>query len=457
MKIIFLIFLLLVSCSQEETEGGILKRINNDIKKEESILLLENDLRDLYELVKTDTSQYIINDLNNDSFPELIIYRERDIGDIKDPGEIICYTLVDKEYRKESIPLAFDNELKEMEVGNLRSGEKAVFIKTSVGKNYENFYVIGLEDGVKNLIGSDLLSYLSVIPEGEIGDRNKNGFTDFTILMQDPDFEDEKISMTYEYVEGSFQLVDSNRTKFTPSIEFIEINKKEFFKLGELEDFSKFERDKLLSKYIGFLRERMADRKTAFLENINALGVEDFPALISEYGIGLKSLNDPEFVEKSGVFSQRLPVKLALVKLLTDGYSIYVEDGQVQLGVNYGYLEKKFDFSNDYSSFLQILAEDFYLKEKELSYKNYKEILEMMEDFLIKYPYSNYFNFFQARYKSLLKELIRLGGADFDTEENPFSFNGAILKEAKEKFIDEEIKEEDLKALYDKVDRGILK
>ncbi|NLM05718.1 MAG: hypothetical protein GX219_02195 [Tissierellia bacterium] len=457
MRILFLIFLLLVSCSQEETEARVLKRINDNIKREESIEALKEDLNSLYELVKTEDSEYLIEDLNNDNVPELVIYRGRDMENIKDSGEIICYTLIDKEYQRESIPLAFDKELKEMQVGTLRDGERAVFIKTSVGKNYENFYVIGIREGVENLIQSDLLSYLSVIPEGEIGDRNNNGFTDFTILMGDPDFEDEKIYLTYEYVDGGFKLVKLGRKNFTPTTAFIEINKEDSFALSDLEDFSKIERYLLINKYIGFLSERNPDRKAAFLENIKALGVEDFPTLISEYGIGLKNLNDPEFVEKSGVFSQRLPVKLALIKLLTDGYSIYVEDGQVQLGINYGYLEKKFAYSKDYSSFLQILAEDFYLKEKDLNYNNYKEILEMMEDFLIKYPYSNYFNFFEGRYKGLLKELIKLGGADFDTEENPFSFSGAILQEAKDKSIDGEIKEEDLKILFDKVDRGSLK
>lgn len=431
--ILLLLFLTIftIACSTEESLPATLtleqsikeiitsKGTNYDFLTDTAYI--EHMARLVAELTSSQVSeapQYAVGNLDEDSIPELALFKERDPNNMADEGSLEIYKFNGEKYISiDNISMNYDNANYQIIIGKISEGQNGLFLNNSVGAHSGITYLFVLEDGkLKNVLDDKKISLISIYTNNEIKDIDNDGILEFSIYTVDPETEDsssagsDKITLWYKWDgKDSGNLVSVERKDYSK-----EISKKEIFDeaksliennfpeafgymLEYKDELSKYDNTELLVKYIGKLDEMSFDRSVE-IENlfIKYQRDENFDYLFKKYGLSIEKLNSLEYLTREKVLKDEEELKKHLVDHINLGYKLDTSEGIYYYLIHHQKFIDTFggNITNEYSDYLKILALDTnepFMNDGSLMIARDKlaERILLVESFKIIYPYSN--------------------------------------------------------------------
>ena len=398
---------------------------NHDYMKDSKYIELANKLgTSLLTKYSKDDSRKIgkhfnIGNLDGDNIPEIIVYEQRDFSKMDDEGTLVLYKYKDGEYKEiDRVSMNYDNGVENIIIGEGKTGKNAIFINSNVGAHSGQFYLFTLEnDKLVNRISSKKANLLSVYPDGEIKDIDKDGILEFSIQEIDPESADsssvnsEKINIWYKW-DGKdgvnfvkYEKVGEPKEEKTDKK--IVSNYNEFINKGNLSkafDYLNENKDKLsirdnsegVRTYLSALNEELSLMNTTFNKYQEKYKMFENQGIMKKYKLKATDLNDINIIKNTSTFSKEKDLKKLLLNANSMGLKVATAEGSYCFIIDY---EKLLNFSDSVSSEINDYLKIFTAESNKpgLS-EEYVQIpldemasrIAAMEEFMLMYPYSKY-------------------------------------------------------------------
>lgn len=365
------------------------------------------------------SKHFNIGNLDGDNIPEIIVYEQRDFSNMDDEGTLVLYKYKDGEYKEiDRVSMNYDNGVENIIIGEGKTGKNAIFINSNVGAHSGQFYLFTLEnDKLVNRISSKKANLLSVYPNGEIKDIDKDGILEFSIQEIDPESADsssvnsEKINIWYKW-DGKdgvnfvkYEKVGEPKEEKTDKK--IVSNYNEFINKGNLSkafDYLNENKDKLsirdnsegIRTYLSALNEELSSMNTTFNKYQERYKMFENQGIMKTYKLKATDLNDVNIIENASVFSKEKDLKELLLNANSMGLKVATAEGSYYFVIDYEKFLNFSDFvSSEISDYLKIFAAE---SNKPGLSEEYVQIpldemasrIAAMEEFMLMYPYSKY-------------------------------------------------------------------
>lgn len=433
LKYIFITLLLIIfsiGCSTKETLPEVLppekslkeiilsKGENYDFLNDELYMEYMNNLG--YDLVtnkEASPPHFAIGNLDDDTIPELVVFKERDPNNLKDEGALEIYRFNGEKYTLlDSVSMNYDNTNYQLVIGKISAEKTGILLNNSVGAHSGVTYGFVLEDNkLKSIFNENKISLLSIYTSNEIKDIDNDGILEFSIYTVDPETKEaniaeaDKMTLWYKWNgKDSGTLVKVEREGFKEEIaheeiynkgkKIIEENINEFLKFlaDNQSQLTKYENTELLKKYIQKLNELSTDKSL----EVNSLFIkyqqgENFDHLFIKYGLDIEKLNSLEYLNREKTLKDEPELKENLIENISLGYKLATSEGMYYYLIDY---QKFIDtlgegLTNEYKDYLKLLAlnvdEPFMIDGSlAISAEKLTERILQAESFRLIYPYS---------------------------------------------------------------------
>ncbi len=377
----------------------------------------DNYRKYIYGLVKKITQDdnfnpkdFVIEDLNDNGIPEIVIFRQRDPDDKSDPGylEVYGYEL-DKYTLYDRVSMNYDNSNYQLETGYLAEDQKGILLNNQVGAHSGMTYGFILESRtLKSILNEKKLNLISTYTDNLIRDINGDGILNFSIYTIDPESDEtnlvdsDKILLWYVWDgDDSAELVDIVKDRDiqmtglenSQMLEYMEgliLEESQSFNRvfqDNLDFLSKDESTYLLAIHIANLQEDL-DKKTDYInKTVKENSLED---LFEDLSI----FNNPDYISNLEVLKEWPDLRKSLLINLNLGYKLK-RDQTDSLVYKLDYQSFRENYKDhilqEYSDYLAIMASDPVFKED--NQDQYMACLTNrmleIETFKSIYPYSN--------------------------------------------------------------------
>lgn len=387
---------------------------------------------------------YKLGNLDEDSIPELAVFVERNPEDTKDQGLLQIYKFNGERYEIiDEIGMNYDNNNYGMEIGKISENKQGLLINNQVGAHSGITYGYILEDGkLKSILNHKKLNLFSVYTSNEIRDIDNDGILDFSIFTINPETEEQsaagsdKITLWYKWdgVDGGILTkVDSNSLSLESNNEVFEKidslignnNSQSYDNLIENQSLLSYvDNTVLLSNYIEQLEKTISCRNVEIQRLFNNY---QSGYLLNEYGLSIDRLNELEYLKREKTLENELELKNSLILNLELGYKLRSSEGKYYYAIDYSKMIDQLgeSISKEYRDYLNILALNInepYLVGDNLILSSEKlgDRINILEKFLISYPYSTHIQEIENIYKSYNKYFIfgDINSPNFDPVSN---------------------------------------
>ncbi|MCQ4924057.1 hypothetical protein NE686_13225 [Tissierella carlieri] len=361
---------------------------------------------------------YAIGNLDEDSIPELAVFKERDPKDINDEGSLEIYKFNGEKYTSiDKISMNYDNTNYQIVIGKISEEQNGLLLNNQVGAHSGLTYGFILKDGkLKSIFNENKISLLSIYTDNEIKDINDDGILEFSIYITDPETKDstvsssDKMTLWYrwdgkdsatllEVERKDYSKDESDKEIFNEAKDLIENNLAEALKYMDKhkDELSKYDNTELLMKYMKILDEMSFDEGVE-IENlfIKYQNNENFDYLFKKYGLSIEKLNSLEYLTREKVLKDEEELKKHLIDHITLGYKLDTSEGIYYYLIDNQKFVDTFgqNITNEYNDYLKILALDTnepFMNDGSLmiSMDKLAERILLVESFKMVYPYSN--------------------------------------------------------------------
>lgn len=408
-----------LSPEQSIKEIIISKGTNYDFLSDEAYVNHMNTfIRSLTNDYQNEIPPYAIGNLDEDTIPELSIFKERNPNNMDDEGSLEIYKFDGEKYSlTDSISMNYDNGNEQIEIGKISENQNGLLINNSVGAHSGITYGFILKDGkLESILNENKISLISVYADNKIADVDNDGILEFSIYSIDPETEDtsfagsDKMTLWYKWNGGdSATLIkverkdnskkNSNEKIFNQGKELIENNFSESLKFltENKNSLSKYDNTELLMEYISRLDEMTFDRGVE-IENlfIKYQNGENFDFLFNKYELSLEKLNSLEYLGREKVLKDEEELKKHLIDNINLGYKLDTSEGIYYYVIDNQRLVDNFteSITNEYTDYLKVLAlnsNEPFMNDGSLiiSMEKLAERILFVESFKMVYPYSN--------------------------------------------------------------------
>lgn len=387
---------------------------------------------------------YKLGNLDEDSIPEISVFIERNPEDMEDQGLLQVYKFNGEGYGLiDEIKMNYDNVNYKMEIGKISENQNGLLLSNQVGAHSGITYGFILENGkLKSILNDKKLNLMSVYTSNEIKDIDDDGILEFSIFAIDPETIEQsavgsdKISLWYKWdgkdggiltqVDREVPLLESDNEAFRSIKSLIRSDKKKAYNelINRAPGLSYIDNSILLFDYIQELEAGLNRRS---LEVQDLFNNYQSGYLLNEYGLSIERLNELEYLKREKTLENEVELKNLLIDNLNLGLKLKISEGKYYYVINYGKLSEKLseNISNEYRDFLNILAldsNDPYLISDSLmiSYEKLGDRINILEKFILTYPYSEYISKVEELYRSYNKTFIfgDIHNSNFDKETN---------------------------------------
>lgn len=377
------------------SKGGDYDFLNDQLYMEKMNQIVEK----LVDVNMIESVNFVLGNLDDDTIPEIAVFRQRQIDNLKDTGYLEVYGFNGETYVLiDSVEMNYDHENYDLQIGRLSKDVNGIYLSNYVTKGFGMTYGFILRDGkLQSILNDRKLNLISVDTINKIEDIDGDGILEFSIYTVDPESTEkdihhkDKLLLWYKWdgvdsgnlvkmenIYVSTRLdIDSNEEILASAqalsrdgdLSFINYLKKNHGYLS-INDISS-----LLNDYMESLNSRLA------LKNLGLKG------LYGKYKIPLDKINDKDYVmsEDTILLDERL--KKNIVNNLKSGYVLDSVDNDYRYIINYqGLLNELTDIiSNESKDLLKILNLD---NDRKISFERFIKKISMMENFISTYPYS---------------------------------------------------------------------
>lgn len=453
------------------------------ISKGENYDFLEDELYNIKmeELINTILSKlkstkivYKLGNLDEDSIPELAVFIERNPDDIQDQGLLQIYKFNGERYEMiDQVNMNYDNNNYQMEIGKISENQNGLLLNNQVGAHSGITYGFILKDGkLKSILNDKKLNLLSVYTSNEIKDQDNDGILEFSIFTIDPETVEQstvgsdKITLWYKWdgIDGGiFTLVENDISNLQSNNRILSTRKESLVDTEQILDYNSFLENQsqlsyidntlLLTNYIEDLKENLNLKNLEIQELFNN---SQSGYLLNEYAPGsgrlsIERLNELEYLNREKTLVNEKELKNYLIHNLELGYKLTSLEGLYHYTIDYSKLVQNSEefISKEYRDYLKIFSfesNEPYLIGDSLMISQDKLLdrINILEQFIITYPYSTYLSEVEDIYKSYNKTFIfgDIHNSNFDNTTNEIkekllnNWNIAIEKYPYSYFID---------------------
>lgn len=404
--------------------------------------LYMDKMRELVNLfVKNDfikEEHYVIGNLNGDSIPELVVFRERNPKNVDDQGTLELYAYEAGKYNLVNrIPMNYDNTNYQLVIGEIGHEQSGILLNNQVGSQSGITYGFILDEGkLVSVLNEKKVNLVSINTDNEIKDIDDDGILEFSINTINPESTDQtinspdKIRYWYRW-DGSdgaelvkYENLSSKSIKEDNSDDSILKEAKRLFSIDRTKflEYLKNNKDYLSNEDTTLLMveyfSRMKDESSAKGVIINNLfsryqlgNSNDY--LFNKYGLSLENLNDIAFLNREKVLSSEIELKNNLIHNIKLGFKLRENAGKYNYTINYQVFLDSFgdNILREYKDYYRILALDSsnpYLKNDTLLISRDKlvERIILIDNFIITYPYSEFIDELSKVYNNYLNILL---------------------------------------------------
>lgn len=392
---------------------------------------------------------YKLGNLDEDSIPELAVFVERNPEDIKDQGLLQIYKFNGERYEIiDEIPMNYDNNNYGMEIGKISENQQGLLFNNQVGAHSGMTYGYILKEGkLKSILNDKKLNLLSIYTSNEIRDIDNDGILEFSIFTINPETEEQsavgsdKITLWYKWngidggiltrVDRDEPTIESNSEIFKEINSLIKTNESTAYRslIENQSLLSYIDNTILLTNYIKELEKTMASKTIEIQRLFNSYqsGYLLNESATSSGRLSIDRLNELEYLKREKTLENELELKNSLILNLELGYKLRSSEGKYYYAIDYLKLIQNLEdsISKEYRDYLNILSLDTnepYLIGDNLMLSPDKlgDRINILENFLLTYPYSTYILEIENIYKSYSKYFIfgDSNSPNFDPDSN---------------------------------------
>lgn len=406
----------------------------------------------------SETPHFTIGNLDEDTIPELAVFKERDPNNMNDEGSLEIYKFNGEKYVSiDNISMNYDNTNYQIIIGKISKEQNGLLLNNSVGAHSGLTYAFVLKDGkLKNVLNDKKISLISIYTNNKIKDIDNDGILEFSIYTVDPETEDssvagsDKMTLWYKWNgKDSADLINverkdyskenSNKEVYEEAKDLIESNFPESLKymIEHKDILSKYDNTQLLMKYISKLDE-MSFNRGVEVENlfVKYQNYENFDYLFKKYGLSIDKLNSLEYLNREKVLKDEEELKKHLIDHINLGYKLDTSEGIYYYLIDNQRFTDTFgeNITNEYNDYLKILAlntnEPFmYDGSLMISMDKLAERILFVESFKMIYPYSSMLPKVDEIYKSYIYTYFYGDSHNPNFNEDTFVMNEEIIKE----------------------------
>lgn len=364
-----------------------------------------------------DTRKFIIANLNGDTIPEIIVFKERKIDNPNDTGYLEVYSFNGEIYTLlDRAEMNYDRSNYDLQVGKIAPDKNGIYLSNKASKGFGITYGFRLVDGkLSSILNGKKLNLISIDSMNIIKDIDNDGILEFSIYTVDPESSEKEVKnkdklllwykwdgedganiVTMEKIKVSHgENIDSDEYILKTARKFLEDDELAFIKhiKENREDLSSRDLNTLLKKHISNLNSK-ADIKSSNLKDI-----------YREYKIPLNRINDIDYMASEDTISLEEKIKKDIIENLKSGYKLILLSKEYKYTVNYEWFLKEFEdnISNEYKAFLKILVLD---NLEEMNLEKLTQKISIMESFTLIYPYSKSLGFVRTSINRDMTTLI---------------------------------------------------
>lgn len=407
--------------------------------KGESYDFLEDELYNnkMEELINTISSKlkstkivYKLGNLDEDSVPELAVFIERNPDDINDQGLLQVYRFNGEKYDLiDQINMNYDNNNYQLEIGKISPDQNGLLIINQVGAHSGITYGYILKDNkLTSVLNDKKLNLLSIYTNNEIKDQDEDGILEFSIFTVDPEtFEQsavgsDKITYWYKWdginggiltsIERKAPNIKSNNELFNQLETLIDTDLILAYQtmLENQNQLSYIENTLLLSHYIDSLKESLIPMD---IEIQRLFDNYQSNYLLNEYGLSIERLNELDYLKREKILINEVELKNYLIQNLELGYKLINSEILYRYTIDYSNIVQNFGelISKEYRDYLKVISLENiepYLIGSNLMISPDKlmDRIDLIEQFRINYPYSDYLKEVESNYLLYCKYFI---------------------------------------------------
>src|SRR5699024_5725676 len=363
----------------------------------------------------------VIGNLSSNSIPEIVLFKEKDSGDINDEGSLEVYKFDGEKYSfLDKVSMNYDNTNYELVIGQIAKGQNGIYLNNQVGSQSGITYGFILqEDKLVSILNEKKINLISTSTDNEIKDINNDGILEFSVYTVDPESEDQdplhsdKIKLWYKwdgkdganlvktenFKESNYHEVVSDADIYNNAKSLVESQNQSFISyLNKHQDkLSKKDNTRLVKTYISTLERNIDEDEELMNELFSRYKPKlDKEKLIKEYNLSLDDINNPDYIANQNFSNSECKVEETIIGLLDSGYKFDKFGNRHKIFVDYQQFIDLFDGNilNEYRDYLKILSlnsEKPYITDEELtiSLENLAERIILSDNFKLTYPYSN--------------------------------------------------------------------
>jgi len=364
-------------------------------------------------------AHYSLGHLDEDNIPELLVFKERDPGDLNDQGSLEVYRFNGESYvLLDRVPMNYDNTNHQMVIGKIAKDTRGILLSNGIGAHSAMTYGFVLEEGkLKSIFDENKVSLISIYADNEIKDMDGDGVLEFSVYTIDPETlnftveDSDKMKLWYrwngrdgaslvEVERMDLSLEGSNEDIFHEAMVLIgdDLPLALNYMIENRAQLSRYHNVELLKAYIDELMGQI-HRSSMEIDNLFSRyqDRENFDYLFEKYGLSLEKINSIEYLSREKTLRDEEEIKEDLVKGIRLGYRLDLSEGGYFYRVDYQRLLDIFDdhLTSEYRDYLKILALDSneaFMRDGSLIISTDKLIdrILLAESFKIVYPYSEF-------------------------------------------------------------------
>lgn len=379
---------------------------------------------------------YKLGNLDEDNIPEIAVFIERNPNNTEDQGLLQIYKFNGEGYELiDELAMNYDNYNYLMEIGKISENQNGLLVSNQVGAHSSITYGFILENGkLKNILNDKKLNLLSIYTNNEIA-LDKNGILNFSVYTIDPEtieqsaVDSDKITLWFKWdgingailtkVDREIRSLDTDHIIFRNLKSQIHPSTKNSFNqlIQHKSQLSYIDNTLLLIDYIEGLKSSL-DKKNIKIQNLFNNYQSGY--LLNEYGLSIDRLNELEYLKRDKTFENEKVLKNFLIDNLNLGLRLKNSEGKYYYVIDYSTLNEALgdDISKEYRDYINILSFDinkpFLIGENlMIDYEKLGDRINILEKFILTYPYSQYITEIENIYKSYSKVFL------YGDESNP--------------------------------------
>lgn len=397
--------------------------------------------------IDVDEVKYAIGNLDDDNYPELAIFMDKDPDDVNSKTELVVYKFNGDSYViLDRIHMNHDSSNHLMEIGKISEDQNGIFLSNNVGARSTATYGFILKDRkLKSILNENKISLISLEAENEIKDIDDDGILEFSIYTVNPEASNDKseskddmMSIWYKWdgKDGGKVVQTDTKTPYSKSKvskgllkKYKAMNIVDILPSLEenIDDYNPKEVSQILKNYMESLEEGFSQiNQSPLLEKL--LEESD------KHGLSIERLNDITYISRDKVLDSSLRdyirdnLKLGYKLVETEGMFYFILDNQMFVD-KYGS-----NMSKEFLNYLKIKSfnsNEPYLKDGALVIDRdaLAERILAIENYRLRFPFSQFVSELDSVYTEYVRTFI-LGSVNtpnYDLNTNLFSEGSIAL------------------------------